>query len=33
MVQAAVYRRTRFATRYTAADVNLLAYVDKAHGI
>ena len=22
----------RFAPRYTAADVNLLAYVDKAHG-
>src|SRR6202012_3358540 len=31
-VKAAVYERTRFATRYTAADVNLLAYVDKAHG-
>jgi transposase InsO family protein len=31
-VQATVYKRTRFATRYTAADVNLLAYVDKAHG-
>jgi hypothetical protein len=31
-VRAAVYERTKFATRYTAADVNLLAYVDKAHG-
>ena len=31
-VKAAPYQRTRFATRYTAADVNLLAYVDKAHG-
>ena len=31
-VKAAVYQRTRFATRYTAADVDLLAYVDKAHG-
>jgi transposase InsO family protein len=31
-VKAAVYERTKFATRYTAADVNLLAYVDKAHG-
>jgi transposase InsO family protein len=31
-VKAAAYRRTQFATRYTAADVNLLAYVDKAHG-
>lgn len=31
-VQAAVYQRTRFPIRYTAADVNLLAYVDKAHG-
>ena len=30
-VKAAAYQRTRFATRYTAADVNLLAYVDKAH--
>jgi transposase InsO family protein len=25
------YQRTKFAVRYTAADVNLLAYVDKAH--
>src|SRR5450432_1246033 len=31
-VQAAVYQRTKFASRYTAADVDLLAYVDKAHG-
>lgn len=31
-VKAAVYQRTKFATRYTAADVTLLAYVDKAHG-
>src|SRR5208337_137527 len=31
-VKAVAYQRTRFATRYTAADVALLAYVDKAHG-
>jgi transposase InsO family protein len=31
-VKATVYERTKFATRYTAADINLLAYVDKAHG-
>jgi transposase InsO family protein len=31
-VQAATYQRAKFATRYTAADVELLAYVDKAHG-
>jgi len=31
-VKAAAYRRTKFATRYTAADVDLLGYVDKAHG-
>ncbi len=31
-VKATVYQRTKFATRYTGADVNLLAYVDKAHG-
>jgi DNA-binding transcriptional ArsR family regulator len=31
-VKAAAYQRTKFVTRYTAADVNLLAYVDKAHG-
>ena len=31
-VKATVYERTKFPTRYTAADVNLLAYVDRAHG-
>ncbi len=31
-VQAVAYQRTRFATRYTAADLGLLAYVDRAHG-
>jgi hypothetical protein len=31
-VKAAAYRRTSFPKRYTAADVTLLAYVDKAHG-
>ena len=31
-VKARVYQRSKFATRYTATDVNLLAYVDKAHG-
>jgi transposase InsO family protein len=31
-VTAAAYQRTKFATRYTGADVDLLAYVDKAHG-
>jgi transposase InsO family protein len=31
-VKATVYQRTKFASRYTAADVDLLAYVDKAHG-
>jgi transposase InsO family protein len=31
-VKAAVYQRRRFAPRYTAADVELLAYVDRAHG-
>jgi transposase InsO family protein len=31
-VKATVYQRARFATRYTTADVDLLAYVDKAHG-
>jgi transposase InsO family protein len=30
-VKAARYQRTKFATRYTSADVQLLAYVDKAH--
>ena len=27
-----IYQRAKFATRYTAADIDLLAYVDKAHG-
>jgi transposase InsO family protein len=31
-VKAAVYRRRKFANRYTKADVELLAYVDKGHG-
>jgi hypothetical protein len=31
-VKAAAYQRTKFATQYTAGDVDLLAYVDKAHG-
>ena len=31
-VKAVVYQRTKFPTRYTTADVALLAYVDKAHG-
>ena len=31
-VKATAYLRTKFATHYTAADVALLAYVDKAHG-
>jgi len=31
-VKAVVYQRTKFAKRYTAADLVLLAYVDKAHG-
>src|SRR5215471_8277018 len=31
-VKVAAYQRTKFATHYTAADVQLLAYVDKAHG-
>ena len=31
-VKVAPYERRKFATRYTAADVGLLAYVDKAHG-
>src|SRR5947208_1956837 len=30
-VKAVVYQRTKFVTRYTARDVDLLAYVDKAH--
>ena len=28
-VKAAVYQRTKFATRHTKSDVELLAYVDK----
>jgi hypothetical protein len=31
-VKAAVYQRKKFANRYTKADVDLLAYVDKWHG-
>lgn len=31
-VQAVSYQRSNFATRYTTADLVLLAYVDKAHG-
>ena len=31
-VIAVPYERTRFASIYTAADVDLLAYVDRAHG-
>src|SRR5450432_1234533 len=31
-VKAAAYQRTKFASRYIPADVELLAYVDKAHG-
>jgi len=31
-VQVTAYERRRFAARYTKADVDLLAYVDKAHG-
>lgn len=31
-VKAVVYQRTKFATHYTAGDIDLLAYVDKAHG-
>lgn len=31
-VRAVSYQRTKFARRYTAADLELLAYVDKAHG-
>jgi transposase InsO family protein len=31
-VTAAPYRRSRFPSVYTAADVTLLAYVDRAHG-
>ena len=31
-VQAVPYQRTKFVTRYTSSDMDLLAYVDKAHG-
>src|SRR3974390_3257602 len=31
-VRVSQYQRHRFAARYTKADVDLLAYVDKAHG-
>jgi len=31
-VRAVCYQRRKFPTRYTKADVELLAYVDKAHG-
>jgi transposase InsO family protein len=31
-VKAAAYQRRKFATRYTAGDVDLLAYLDRAHG-
>src|SRR5437763_5336376 len=31
-VKAAAYQRTQFAKRYTAADVELFAYVANAHG-
>lgn len=31
-VMATSYQRTRFPTIYTAADMDLLAYVDRAHG-
>ena len=31
-VKAVEYQRRKFATHYTAGDVTLLAYVDKAHG-
>lgn len=31
-VKAVAYQRTKFALRYSTTDVNLLAYVDKAHG-
>ena len=31
-VQAAAYQRNQFARRYTSTDLDLLAYVDKAHG-
>jgi hypothetical protein len=31
-VKAALYQRRKFPTRYTKADVDLLAYVDRSHG-
>ena len=31
-VKAASYQRRKFAARYTKADVELLAYVDRSHG-
>ena len=31
-VKAAAYQRRKFANRYSKADIELLAYVDKAHG-
>ena len=31
-VKPVPYQRTKFATRYSSTDVQLLAYVDKAHG-
>ncbi len=31
-VKAVAYQRTKFPARYSATDVNLLAYVDQAHG-
>src|SRR5690349_12501993 len=31
-VKAPVYQRHRFATHYTGADIELLAYVDRMHG-
>jgi len=31
-VKSVAYQRTKFATRYTAGDIALLAYVDKARG-
>jgi IS30 family transposase len=32
-VPAPAYQRRKFATRYTDADIQLLAYVDQAHGV
>jgi len=31
-VQPRVYQRRKFAARYTSADIDLLAYVDRAYG-